>query len=88
MDQCLDRRLVDVSNVGCRLPWLPTRKHGLGVDETEGINHHLAFHRLDGINNHRNAAILHLFKRLERKVSSCMANQREPYLLCVDVDTR
>lgn len=62
MNQCLDRRLVNVSDVGCCLPWLPTRKYSLGVDETEGINDYLAFHRLDGINDHRNAAVLHLFK--------------------------
>lgn len=62
MNECLNRRLIDVPNVGCCLSWLPTRKHCLRVDETERINDYLALHGLDRVNDHRNAAILHLFK--------------------------
>lgn len=38
---CLNRGLVEVSQVRGRLPWFMSQDHHVGIDQSEGINHHL-----------------------------------------------
>lgn len=42
----------DVTDVWCCLSWLCTHHHCLLVDAAEGINHYLAFNRLDRVNDY------------------------------------
>lgn len=34
----MDRRFVQMTEVGCRLPWLVPQNHHVGVDEPKGVN--------------------------------------------------
>lgn len=47
VDERLNRRLVDVPDVGCRLPWFLTKYDGVWVDEPECIDDDFS---LDGLN--------------------------------------
>lgn len=38
VDECTDRRFVQVAQVTSGLTGLLTQHHGLGADETEGVN--------------------------------------------------
>lgn len=49
VNQSLNRRLVEMSQVRCTLTWFLAEHERLWVDNTESINDDLAFHRLYGI---------------------------------------
>ena len=61
-----------MSQIGGCLSRLVSQYHGVGVDETEGVNDNLAFHTLNGVDDYGDGAF-----------SECLET-----LLCVDVDAR
>lgn len=69
VDERLDGGLVQVANVGGCLPGLLVQEHQLRVDSPEGINHHLALHRLDGVDHHGHRALVQLLEALAFCVS-------------------
>ena len=50
VNEGLYRWLIDMTDIRGRLPRLSSGNDSVGIDEAEGINDYLAFHRLDGIN--------------------------------------
>lgn len=52
MNQTLNARLVDVSDVRCRLTWFLAENNGMGVDQAESVDDDFAFDRLDGIDDY------------------------------------
>jgi hypothetical protein len=56
MDQRLDRRLVDVSDVRGRLARLGARGDGVRLDEAEGVDDDLALDGLDGVDDDSDGA--------------------------------
>lgn len=64
VDECLDGRFVQVTQVGCALSRFLTQHERLGIDESEGIDHNLAFHRLDGVNDNGDGSRCELFEGL------------------------
>lgn len=67
MDQCLDAWLVQVTDVGGCLARFMTHCCGLGIDQTECIDHDLAFNRLDGIHNYSHSSTVQLLKALSTR---------------------
>lgn len=51
VNECLYRRLIDMTDVRCRLAGLASRDDGLGVDQAESVDHDFTLHRLDGVND-------------------------------------
>ena len=51
MNERLDRGLVDVPDVRCRLSGLLAHDDCVGIDEAEGIDDDFALDGLDGIND-------------------------------------
>lgn len=64
VDEGLNGRLVQMTQVGCCLAGLLAHDDGLWLDETEGINDDLALDGLDGVDDHGNGAGSELFKGL------------------------
>lgn len=56
VDKRLDRRFVEMSQVGCTLARLLTEHERLRVDETESINNDFAFNGLNGVNDDGNSS--------------------------------
>ena len=72
VDERLNGRFVQVTQVRCALTWLLSKHERLWVDESEGINDNLALDGLDGVNNNGNGSRCQLFKGL----------------LCIDINRR
>ena len=70
VDESLDRWLVEVADVGCRLAWLLAGHERLWVDQAEGINNDLSLDRLNRINDDGDCSWVELLEGL----------------LCVDID--
>lgn len=51
MNECLNGRFVEMTNVGCRLAWFLAKHSGLWVDGAEGIDNDFSFDRLNRIND-------------------------------------
>ena len=64
VNERLDRRLVDVPDIGRRLPRLPSAHNSLGVDQPKRVNHDLALDGLDWVNNHTHGAGVEGLERL------------------------
>ena len=64
VNESLDRRLVEVPQVGGTLTWFLAKHERLGVDESESINDDLALHRLNGINDDGDGSGCKLFEGL------------------------
>lgn len=64
VDEGLNGRLVQMTQVGCCLAGLLAHDDGLWLDKTEGINDDLALDGLDGVDDHGNGAGSKLFKGL------------------------
>lgn len=67
VDQGLYTRLIDVSNIGCRLSWFLAHHDGVRVDKAEGIDHYLALDGLNGIDHDGDGARIQLLERLKGK---------------------
>lgn len=52
MDEGLDARFVDLSDIRRRLPGLLASKDGLWTDETESVNHNFTLHGLNGVDHY------------------------------------
>lgn len=72
VDECLDRWLVEVTDVRGRLTWLLACHESLWVDEAESIDDDLAFDGLDWVHDDCYCAWVELLERL----------------LCVDINGR
>jgi len=70
VNESLNRRLVQVAQIGSTLAWLLSEHKRLRVDESECIDDDLALDGLDGVNNDSNSSRCQLFERL----------------LCIDID--
>ena len=70
VNECLNGRFVEMTQVRCALTRFLTEHKRLRVDESESIDDDLALDRLNGINNDGNSSRCQLFKGL----------------LCVDID--
>lgn len=64
VDESLDGRLVEMSQVGGTLTRFLAEHERLWVDEPESIDDDLAFDRLDGIDNDGDGSGCKLLKRL------------------------
>lgn len=64
VNQCLDRGLVQVTQVRCCLPGLLAHDDGLGLDESEGVDDNFTLDGLDGVNNNGNSTGRQLLERL------------------------
>ena len=64
VDEGLDGGLVQVPDVGGGLPGLLVQEHELRVNGPEGVDHHLALDRLDGVNHHRHSPLVQLLETL------------------------
>ena len=64
MDERLDRRLVQVSQVRCRLPRLLAHDDGLRLDETEGIDDDFTLDGLDRVHDDGDGTWRKLFEGL------------------------
>lgn len=62
VNQGLDRRLVQVADVGRGLTGFLAEHEGLWVDEAEGIDDDLALYGLDGIDDNGDGARSELFE--------------------------
>lgn len=62
VDEGLDRGLVEVAQVGCRLARLLAVDQGLWVDEAEGVDHDLALDGLDWVNHNGDGAGVELLE--------------------------
>lgn len=58
VDESLNGRLVNVTDVGRRLPWLAAGYHGLWLNETEGVDNNFAFDGLNGVDDHCDGALV------------------------------
>lgn len=56
VDECLDRRLIQVTQIGCGLPRLLTHDHSLGLNKSESINNNFALDGLDRVNDNGDSA--------------------------------
>ena len=70
MNEGLDGRLVEMTQVRCALTRFLTKHKRLRVDESESIDDNLSLDGLNGINNNGNSSRCQLFEGL----------------LCVDID--
>jgi len=70
VNECLDGRLVQVTQVRSALTWFLPKHKRLWVDESEGIDDNFALDGLDGVNNDGNSSRSQLFEGL----------------LCIDID--
>lgn len=66
VDECLDRGLVEVADVGSGLARLLTEHKCLWVDEAESINDDFALYGLNGVNDDSDGARGELFEGLLR----------------------
>ena len=66
VDKGLNRRLIQVTQVGSTLAWLLPEHKRLRVDKSEGIDDDLALDGLDGVNYDGNSSRCQLFERLLR----------------------
>lgn len=70
VDEALDARFVQVSDIGSRLSRLLSQYDGVGVNQPESINNDLSRHGLNGVDDDGHSTRLKLLEAL----------------LCVDVD--
>lgn len=70
VNKCLDRWLVEMTQVGCALSRLLSEHEGLWVNESECINNDLTLDGLNGIDDNCNSSRCQLLKGL----------------LCIDID--
>mmetsp|Transcript_24751 Transcript_24751/g.57698 ORF Transcript_24751/g.57698 Transcript_24751/m.57698 type:complete len:266 (-) Transcript_24751:471-1268(-) len=63
MNQSLNRRFLQMTNIGRGLSWLLSQHHQLGIDQAKAINHHLAFDGLDGIHHESDSSRVECLKR-------------------------
>lgn len=64
VDECLNRRLVEVTQVRSTLSRLLAEHERLWVDESESINDDLALHRLYRVDDHGDGSRSELFEGL------------------------
>lgn len=64
VDKSLDRRFVEVTQVGSALSWFLAQHQGLGVDKSECVNDNLALDGLYGVNNDGDGSRRKLFEAL------------------------
>lgn len=64
MNEGLDRRFVQMTQVGCCLPGLLAHDDGLGLDKTESIDDDLTLDGLDGIDDDGDGTGRQLLERL------------------------
>lgn len=64
VDERLNGRLVQVTQVRRALAWLLSKHKRLWIDKSEGIDDNLALDGLDGVNNHGNGSRCQLFEGL------------------------
>lgn len=62
VDEGLNRRLIQMTQVGCCLPGLLAHDDGLGLNESEGINDDLALDGLNGVNDNSDSTRCKLFE--------------------------
>jgi hypothetical protein len=62
MNKCLNRRLIQMSQVAGALTRLLTHHQELRVDEAEGINDDLSLHRLNGVHDDSNGSRVKLLE--------------------------
>mmetsp|Transcript_17976 Transcript_17976/g.48884 ORF Transcript_17976/g.48884 Transcript_17976/m.48884 type:complete len:212 (+) Transcript_17976:2631-3266(+) len=63
MNECLNTRLLQMTNIGRGLSWFLSQHHELRIDQTKAVNHHLALDGLDGIHHHRHGTRIQRLKR-------------------------
>lgn len=64
MDESLDRRFIEMSQVRCTLARLLSKHEGLWVDEAESINDDLSFNGLDRVDHNSDGSGCQLFEGL------------------------
>ena len=64
VDERLDGGFVQVTQIGCALPRFLAQHERLWIDKSEGINHNLAFHGLDRVNDDGDGSRCKLFEGL------------------------
>mmetsp|Transcript_13927 Transcript_13927/g.34321 ORF Transcript_13927/g.34321 Transcript_13927/m.34321 type:complete len:229 (+) Transcript_13927:118-804(+) len=62
VDERLDGGLVEVAQVGGGLARLLAEHHGLGADQAERVNHHLALHTLHRVHHHCHCSLVELLE--------------------------
>jgi hypothetical protein len=66
MDECLDRRLLQMANIAGRLTRLVTEHHQLWIDQAKAVNDDFALDRLDRIDHQCHSSRMKRFKRALR----------------------
>ena len=64
VDKSLDRRFVEMTQVGSALSWFLTKHQGLRIDKSECVDDDLALHRLYGVDDDGNGSRRKLFEAL------------------------
>jgi hypothetical protein len=72
----LNGRLVEEPHVGGCLAWLLVHQDQLRVDGPESVNHHFAFHTLDGIDHHSHSPSVQLLETLQRRKCSVFLDEK------------
>lgn len=72
MNECLNGRLVQVSQIRCALSWFLSQHERLWIDESESIDDNFTLYGLDRIYHYSNSSGRQLFEGL----------------LCIDINGR